>query len=64
MKLSLMKTAYLTEDGYIFELGNYRDFSKLVKIINKAPSISEAKTNLNKEGIDFTLYKVVETSVN
>ena len=64
MQKSLLDTAYLTEDGYIFEAGNAEDLSQLLKIISKASSTSEAKANLNKKGIYFTLYKVAEASVN
>lgn len=64
MNVYLLNTAYLTEDGYIFEVGNAEDFAEMLNIIGKASSTNEAKANLNKKGIYFTLYRVAETSVN
>ena len=60
MKVTMLKPSYLTEDGYVFECGKHNDFSKIVKIIGACSSAEEVAKVLNRSGINYNVYKVVE----
>ena len=60
MKVNLLKTAYLTEDGSIFECGDPNKFARVLKTIGSSPSSKDVENTLTEEGIPYKRYKVIE----
>ena len=62
MKVNLLKTAYITGDGNIFECEceDTNSFAQVLKIISKSVSSEEAEVILTEKKIPFKRYKLRE----
>ena len=61
MKVNLLKTAYITEDGSIFECEDTNKFAQVLKNVGESASSEEAERILNEKGIPYKRYKVIAT---
>ena len=57
MKAELLNTAYLAEDGYVFECVNFNDFVKVLKAVSISDSSEEAMAVLNEKDVSVRIYK-------
>ena len=57
MKTRLLKVAYETEDGYVYEAVNYDDFSKVLRILGTSSSHEMIMKRLKENELPFNLYK-------
>lgn len=60
MEVHLLNTAYITEDGCIFECKDLNKFPQVLKTIASSVSSEEAEGILNKKGIPYKRYNISE----
>ena len=60
MKVKLLNTAYITEDNSIFECEDINKFAQVLKTIGSSTSSEDVESILNKKGIPYKRYKIIE----
>lgn len=59
MKVDLLKTSYIAEDGNIFECSDPNKFAQILKTIGTSASSEEVENVLTEKGIPYKRYKVI-----
>ena len=57
LKPRMLKTAYQTDDGYVFEVVNHSDFTKLLEIIGSSLDTKEVIEKLKVKKIAYRIFK-------